>query len=641
MQSAARNIPRLILPAILIALQFCRGQTPLSPFGVSMSRDSRIHYTRWTPKIAETGVQWIRGFAPMHDISSTKGVYDFALTDAYLSDAAQNGYSVIGMFNSRPTWISAELEFPVQDYDGWSETVKAIVTHCKNRVKYWEVWNEPPNFCNTDACTPANYGETVRITYLAAKSADPDAKIGLAAKSNFIGWLDNAIITGAKDHFDFIALHPYELFGKSVGTGADAYFMSIVPTVRTMLRHRNPAKENVPVIFTELGCDIGKNMGGVEITEHIHSDMLVKAYTMGAAQGVDGIYWFEVRDAETLHMGLLDGDRERPAFAALKNMVSLMGQNPAYAGWALLDNKHYAFFFTGVSQTIMVTWAAFQTSGSVDFGQRVEIMNPSTGTKEQKSTYVLTDSPVFIINPPQSLVSTAAANKNKPLSWGGDYSNADSVYIEFGDTNTERGLHHVYANRTSAAVTLSDGPARNCGIGRSQEFLIDPNFLSYHSIPLTITAVYKRNSLNDGSTGFNLKYESNKWSASSRTSFKSTGSWNGIPAGTDWITKSWEIDDSQFKGSWGFNFWFDSDGTDHSQYLLKSLSVKVDRASCIRRSMPAGNKPMLNTMQTAKSETVVTDVRGRILSQKKIHSASRLQIMWRRNHPAKPVILVK
>ena len=73
---------------------------------------------------------------------------------------------------------------------------------------------------------------------------------------HIVNYLEQVIKAGAKDHFDYITLHPYEVLdGIADNKGTEPIFMNIVPVVRKMLAAQNPAKVNVPIIFTELGCD--------------------------------------------------------------------------------------------------------------------------------------------------------------------------------------------------------------------------------------------------------------------------------------------------------------------------------------------------------------------------------------------------
>ncbi len=84
--------------------------------------------------------------------------------------------------------------------------------------------------------------------YDAAKAIDPKIPVAIAAKSVDINYLEQAIKAGAKDHFDLISLHPYEVLnGIADNQGSEALYMSIVPTLRKMLEMQNPAKVGVPL----------------------------------------------------------------------------------------------------------------------------------------------------------------------------------------------------------------------------------------------------------------------------------------------------------------------------------------------------------------------------------------------------------
>src|SRR5262249_445267 len=98
----------------------------------------------------------------------------------------------------------------------------------------------------------------------------------------------------------------------------------------------------------------------------------------------------------------------------------------------------------------------------------------------------------------------------------------------------------------------------------SQVFTVDPNFLSYTTVPISITAVLRANG--SASAGFNLKYEST-------SGYKGTGSWYTIPGSDQWYTKTWTITDPQLVGKWAYNFAFDSDSTTYSGYSIQSVTV--------------------------------------------------------------------
>ena len=348
--------------------------------------------------------------------------------------------------------------------------------------------------------------------------------------------------------------------------------MSIVPTIRKMLKARNPEKAHVPIWFTELGEVLGgaNNTGpdgtGV-VTEASQAQDLIKAYSMAITEGITRVNWFEGMDGDSGPFGLLDANgNRRTAYTAMDTMIHYLGLTPQPLGWVLLNDKDYGFVFRGASDTVLITWAPPDSTDNIDFGRPVQLVDPLTGDVRITSSYPLTNAPVFIVGAPEKYVREAQWNRSRPFPWGGDYTRAKSVSLTMGPSNIERGLHQLYAQSTSAGGVFYGSRARDCSKSSGQSFTVDPNYLSYTTTPVKITAVVRGDAANDPA-GFNLKYEST-------TGLKSTGSWTNIPGNTQWYTLTWTIDDPQFVGLWGYNFSFDSDSTEYSKYYIQSVTVE-------------------------------------------------------------------
>lgn len=385
--------------------------------------------------------------------------------------------------------------------------------------------------------------------------------MGLAAKSAHINYLEQTILAGAKDRFDFITLHPYEILdGIAANAGSEAVFMNIVPSVRKMLSIQNPDRKNVPIIFSELGVSSEK---GIDVQAHA----LVKAYVMSIAQGVECVQWFEGRDGDSGPLGLLDrkGD-PRPAYHALGALIQHLGQHPQFVGWTLLDAKHYAFLFEGAEGTVMATWGLEGESDRVGFGQDLRIVDPAKGSEAVRDFLLVDAAPVLVLDVPAKLIEAAKANRGKPFPWNGDYSGVGEVSIEFGETTVEKGLHTRSGSHVAEAVVAYGGSARAGNVPGGNVFVVDPNFLSYDQTPIEVTVEVRRNPANDNA-GFKLVYESS-------SGFKTAGDWYTVPDNKKWHTKTWRIEDPQFVNYWGYNFILESDGNIYNNYLIRSVKVK-------------------------------------------------------------------
>ncbi len=541
----------------------------LGPFGIGAchvrSRSAQDSQT-WIPQMREIGVRYLRsGATGWGQVQPEEGRFDFKNLDEQMDYLAKQGILFGGILLGNPKWNTLDKpgSLPVNNLPAWSKYVSELVKHAGGRAKYWEVWNEPPNFTAKDQ-TPADYARIVMSAYDAAKAADPTCKVGLAAKSAHVQYLEATILAGAKDHFDYVTLHPYEILnGVADNVGTEAVYMNIVPVVRKMLAARNPEKKDVPIIFTELGCDAKRK--GPETQAHA----LVKAYTMGIAQGVACIQWFEGMDGDSGPMGLIDGKGQpRPAYTALGQMIRHLGQHPKYLGWTLLNDKNCAFAFDGAKGPVLVAWAYRKTTDEFRFSKPVQIVDPLTGNVSSGDKCPLTMAPVLVLDVPDDVLKQARANQGKPLPWGGDYRQEKSVSITIGGQQVEKGLHTFAGDSLAQAVVVYGGPARAGNVPGGNVFIVDPGFLSYSATPtpIEITAVVRRNEANDNA-GFKLNYESTSGLKTAKSG------WYTVPDNKQWHTVKWQIADAQFVNYWGYNFALESDGPKYGGYYLQSVTV--------------------------------------------------------------------
>jgi hypothetical protein len=540
-----------------------------SPFGIGSSHANNWGApanARWIPQMAAIGLTMHRtcntGWGA---VQPQEGKWTWDLLDKQMSYLEGQHITFGGIFNGTPKWNTKDARgtLPVNNLAGWSKYVSETVKHCKRRIKYWEVWNEPPNGTGRDQ-TAADYAKIVVAAYDAAKAADPACKVGIAAKSVAITYLDQAIQAGARGHFDYVTLHPYEVGGCVIKRpGTEVVYLQIAGTLRKMLAVRDPDKVHCPIIFTELGhAAEGKyaaRLPGFSDAE-AQAHAVVKYYVMGIAQGITCIQWFEGMDGDSGPLGLLNAKgNPRPAYTAMTQMIKSLGRHPKYLGWVLLNDRHYGFFFQGARGTVLATWASSLKADSIDFGQPVSIMDPLTGKAARSATHALTVAPILIEGVPDDLVKRAAANKGKPFPWGGDYRSAKSVSVTFGAANVEKGLHTKSAETVAADVIAYGGSARAGTVPGGNVFMVDPNFLSYTTTPIEIRAVVRRNAKNDPAK-LTLTYEST-------TGYKKAAPYE-VPDNTKWHTAVWKIDDAQFVSQWAYNFTLNA-----GSYSIQSVTV--------------------------------------------------------------------
>ena len=542
----------------------------ISPFGIGScytNNRSAKDNARWAPRMASIGIHFMRtGHTEWNAIEPAEGKWTWDALDGQMTYLESQHFQCGALLSGNAKWnrLDRPGTLPVNNLTAWSRYVTELCRHLKGRVKFFEVWNEPPNGTGPDQ-TPGDYAKVLITAFDAAHAVDRDCKVGLAAKSVHVNYLEQVIKAGAKDHFDYVVLHPYEVLnGIADDVGTEPVYLHIVPTVRKMLVAQNPAKADVPIIFTELGCDAGKGLD-------VQANALVKAYTMGIAQGVACIEWFEAMDGDSGPMGLLDGKgTPRASYPAMARLIEQLGQHPQYLGWVLLNGKDYGFLFQGARGIVLSAWAAKGPPDHVDFGTPVQAINAVTGQTLTRPELDLTSVPMLVGAVPESLVAQAKANRSKSVPWGGDYADAKSVSISMGKQNKEDGLHTLSGNAVAEAVIAYGGSARSGDVPGGNMFVVDPEFLSYATAPIRITAVVRRNAANVPA-GFNLNYESTH-------GFKHAGGWYSIPGDGQWHTVDWHIEDPEFVNYWGFNFSLDSDGNRFNKYLIQRVTVtRLDR----------------------------------------------------------------
>ncbi|MDM0045849.1 hypothetical protein QTH91_15280 [Variovorax dokdonensis] len=531
-----------------------------SIWGVAPSSATSKTPATWLPSMAGAGVTTVRNFHA-------------APNDDQLTPITAAGMTVVGflMWSTAANRPGADWTLPVDDLDGWRAYVTDQVKRYKGKVKYWEIWNEPPNF--TKDTSPASYGKVVAAAYDAAKAADPSVQLGLAAKSNHVNYLAEAIAAGAADKFDFVTLHPYET-AELLPQGWEGQFMSIVPRVRQMLEVMNPAKASVPLWFTEIGISAAppaeRGLG-----PQGQADALIKIYTMAFAQGVARLYWFEPRDSEGLQMGLTTADgTRRPAWSAMRGLKAALGATPRYVGWTQPDNAWYGFVFRGPQGVVLSAWSRAGESTTLRLGSEVRVVNPRTGASTTTRTPSITDAPILLIAPNGSnqarkWLDEAQANDGKTFPWNGDHSASTSVQLEPGAKPA--GVFMKNPPPTTVVNGVAEASLEGT-IGAC--FAVDPTFLSYayKTTPIRISATVRGHGI--GKPGFFLLYESGAPIASTDVNnLRQADGGSFDIQGTSVQQKTWTVPDARFIGLYGYHFCFYSPSLEQSHFSVQRVTV--------------------------------------------------------------------
>ena len=180
-------------------------------------------------KAAEIGVKWTRLGASWPSIEREPGVYDWSRTDIAFEKIYDKGitpFVTLGggnrLYVELTTYDDPKLAEiygyrpapPTQNpeaLEAWMKFVRATVERYKDKINYWEVWNEP-NHRNYWGATPdgKDYGKLLKLTAELIKEIDPEAIIigGSMAGIN-PSFTEDFLSVGTADLIDIISYHNY------------------------------------------------------------------------------------------------------------------------------------------------------------------------------------------------------------------------------------------------------------------------------------------------------------------------------------------------------------------------------------------------------------------------------------------------
>jgi len=145
-------------------------------------------YDQYKEYLAPLGIKLLRMQAGWAKTEKVKGVYDWAWLDHIVNDATSRGLKPwLQTSYGNPLYkgggganLGAGMPVSKEALDAYYKWVASIVTRFKDKVKDWEVWNEP-NFGDNTINSPEMMADFNVRTAEIIKKIQPDAKVsGLA-----------------------------------------------------------------------------------------------------------------------------------------------------------------------------------------------------------------------------------------------------------------------------------------------------------------------------------------------------------------------------------------------------------------------------------------------------------------------------
>lgn len=241
-----------------------RAPRPESSFGT--------HVTAVVPEPTNTllasaamGARWVRlhdfgDFCHWHVVEPEQG--RFVWCDAEINDLRARGFHILANLGHPPLWAGRQdprsknqgswTSAPPRDIAEWENYVFKTVEHYRDRIRHWEIWNEP-NWETFFSGTPEEYVELLKVACGAIRRADPQAiVIGGCFSYHTPEWTTRVLDHNGLDHMDALSYHVYwsPAVTESAAPGEETYIEQEVRHFADLMRQRGKTK---PIYMTEGG----------------------------------------------------------------------------------------------------------------------------------------------------------------------------------------------------------------------------------------------------------------------------------------------------------------------------------------------------------------------------------------------------
>ena len=193
-----------------------------SPYGIlsflPWNHDwNHYHYEDWNDVtraadlMQEAGVGIVRLDFVWADIEPRPGKFEFDRHDAIVDILLERGIKIQGMLHYNAAWADRPWNAP-PDENHYVNYARKVVQHYKEKIKYWEIWNEPNYHTYWQPQDGMQgYTDLLKAVYPAIKEEDPSSVV-------LLGGLTGDVVTdlrriyknGGKNYFDIVNIHPFQ-----------------------------------------------------------------------------------------------------------------------------------------------------------------------------------------------------------------------------------------------------------------------------------------------------------------------------------------------------------------------------------------------------------------------------------------------
>lgn len=278
------------------------GGMDLEPLGIVLNTWTVLNPTFENHcKLAkELGIFWARTVIRWDVAEPENGTFNWELVDYKINCILNFSGTdeLLVMFTNVPSWASGVegswTDPPIHPAD-FKEFVIEAVNRYKDRVKYWEIYNEP-NLAVYWKGTPEQYLTLLENAYEEIKKADPNATVLSAGISNAdFGWVKRMYELGWKPYFDILSIHPYSEYGPLVEGSERWYYPNVAKVLDVMAEYGDSGKD---VWITEIAWNTAENAPHFKATEEEQALYLTQAFDKANNEWseVKKFFWYVIQD---------------------------------------------------------------------------------------------------------------------------------------------------------------------------------------------------------------------------------------------------------------------------------------------------------------------------------------------------------
>lgn len=289
-------------------------------------------------QIRDLGIRLIRMDILWDEVEPSRDRFDFCKYDRLLDELDARNLKVLAVLGyNRPepgedrnkVWSR-----PPTSFDAFAAYVHKTVDHFKNRIQYWEIWNEPnlPVYWSGPRDDLNAYARLFRVSHAAAKAADRSCLVSHGGLTEPV--VDDVATLyrhGVGSLSDFINVHT---FINPKRPDAEEAFEGILAGVADVLRKNGEPEKKIWI--TEMGCPgvppgSGKGtwFAGESNGEEEQARWIERMYAIAKRNAnVERLFWAFYRDTgdefndDTDYLGLVKFDlTPKPAYFALQRLI--------------------------------------------------------------------------------------------------------------------------------------------------------------------------------------------------------------------------------------------------------------------------------------------------------------------------------